>query len=546
MKSTCNFKAGNQLCIAVSIAIIVFAATLQRREQFALAFSQQKSNRPIRCLKGSASSPLNPSSSSSSQLWVANSNETAETTTTSTKRHTKSSNKNAKHKKSKKYNPNNSKNYKFNKKNTMGFNAAKLFNSQLTKCNTVSELLTSFMEQTSSKGGALDNGKGGSEGPEALATSSATHLAGAQKVNSVNFSTCLHRLARFASSNSNLYNSNNNSNEGDERKQVLSDPRFAMLVCSMAEMAADCNPGLTVGEGKALVDQWKVEDALLDSNLDLGVEMEMADDVLSDIVGMSSDDGGYKTKKSNDSTNSVLQGGNNIGERKAALANKIMKQLAAPTRKNVFSSRECSNVCWALAKLRMAPPSHAFALGRVVDAEDSNSEERNFSSVAEMSLDVLSSSLQVRMQLLEEARKRRMGGENAGGGSAWIPELSRLAGKVLDLIAVQIIQEYGSRNNNADDDNIDESNRKAAVFNPQEMASVLWAFAKAKRADDALFSAVAEELMRQTAYELKSGGGQGPKPQELSNTIWAFATAGIRGDTQVSTGAVVLFDTFST
>lgn len=47
-----------------------------------------------------------------------------------------------------------------------------------------------------------------------------------------------------------------------------------------------------------------------------------------------------------------------------------------------------------------------------------------------------------------------------------------------------------------------------------EMASVLWAFAKAKRADGALFGVVARELMRATEYELgRPGGGQGPKPQ---------------------------------
>ena len=48
------------------------------------------------------------------------------------------------------------------------------------------------------------------------------------------------------------------------------------------------------------------------------------------------------------------------------------------------------------------------------------------------------------------------------------------------------------------------------------MASVLWAFAKARRASGALFGVVAGELMRATEYELGSrGGGQGPKPQGM-------------------------------
>ena len=43
---------------------------------------------------------------------------------------------------------------------------------------------------------------------------------------------------------------------------------------------------------------------------------------------------------------------------------------------------------------------------------------------------------------------------------------------------------------------------------------MLWAFAKAKRGDSELFSVIANELMRQTEFELgREGGGQGPKPQ---------------------------------
>jgi hypothetical protein len=147
---------------------------------------------------------------------------------------------------------------------------------------------------------------------------------------------------------------------------------------------------------------------------------------------------------------------------------------------------------------------------------------RQFVSLDEMALDVISSTLQVRMQLFDEARKRKLGSSSNG---AWIPELSRLAGKVMDLIAVKIILDYGSRNDGGDGSGKEK-------FNPQEMASVLWAYAKSQRADDALFSIVAAELIRQTEYEL-GRGGQGPRPQELSNTIWAFATAGIRGEQQI-------------
>ncbi len=50
----------------------------------------------------------------------------------------------------------------------------------------------------------------------------------------------------------------------------------------------------------------------------------------------------------------------------------------------------------------------------------------------------------VRMKLYEEARNRG-GGGGATRGPSWIPELSRLAGRVFDLVAVRVIDDYASR-----------------------------------------------------------------------------------------------------
>ncbi len=49
-------------------------------------------------------------------------------------------------------------------------------------------------------------------------------------------------------------------------------------------------------------------------------------------------------------------------------------------------------------------------------------------------------------------------------------------------------------------------------FNPQEMASILWAFTKVQRGDGRLFGVVARELMRQTnagVVGVIGGGGGG-------------------------------------
>ena len=416
------------------------------------------------------------------------------------------------------------------KKRGAAFETLKVFNAKLTQCDNASELLACFMDQTSAKGNTDRYNDVGST----PITSAATHLAGAKKANSVNFSTCLHRLARFASNP-------NHSEEGDERKQTISDPRFALLLCSVAEMGARTDPSLSVLEGKAILDQWE-----LDSMMDIDEGMRLADDVLSDIVGMSP---GADKSRSDGVLSSHYDSSGSVGEieRRKQLAKEAMDQLSAPNKKSAFSSRECSNIVWALAKVRMAPPSNAFPLGRVVGIGDGNDDydknRRLFHSLDEMSLDILASSLKVRTQLLEEARKRKTGASGSSG--AWIPELSRLAGKIMDLFAVQIIQEYASRrrtdqNSASDEFNSDSiigvrnrGNRAPVSFNPQEMASALWAFAKSQRADSILFSAVAQELMRQTEL-MKKDGGMKPKPQEFSNTLWAFATSGIRGDAQVS------------
>ena len=249
----------------------------------------------------------------------------------------------------------------------------------------------------------------------------------------------------------------------------------------------------------------------------------------------------------------------------------------------------------------MAPPGNALPVGRAMisindpkamsqqegsmSSIQTNSKMKLFVSIEEMALDVLDSSLQVRRKLFEEARSRKKvrdgsvedSASSSGGGSggSWIPELSRLAGKVLDLIAVQIINEYGvrlrrsgswadsngvGRDATQHDNSSSVARTTSTAANSQEMASLLYAFAKAGRGDETLFSIVAQELMRQTSKaELEREGKRGPKPQgticnssfliyvyasahlhshgsldtEFSNTIWAFATAGVRGVAQV-------------
>lgn len=348
-----------------------------------------------------------------------------------------------------------------------------------------------------------------------LATSG-THLGGADKVNSVNFSTCLHRLARFASQNNQNRGNNHQQGRGqtgqsrdqdDGRKQVLSDPRFALLVCSLAELAAGISGDISVKDGNAVAQTWRAKvdlDKQFDNVADAS-ELEEADEVFASVVGQAVP-----------MLSSERSGALDSSER-VEIADEAMSQLSQ-SQKSPFTSREASNMCWALAKLRMAPPCTVYPLGRVAESSDDRIPMRQFVSSNEMALDVLSSSLKVRMAMFEHARSRKSGDGTSG---SWIPELSRLAGKIIDIIAVQIINDYYSRNAGSDVNGASRpavGRKKKSAFNPQEMASILWAFAKSKRGDERLFDIVAKELLRQTKIELEMGG-QGPKPQGASSFL---------------------------
>ena len=59
-------------------------------------------------------------------------------------------------------------------------------------------------------------------------------------------------------------------------------------------------------------------------------------------------------------------------------------------------------------------------------------------------------------------------------------------------------------------------------FKPQEVANMVWAFAKARVQAKVLYNAVAKIAVQE--------GLAGFTPQNLSNTAWAFATSGVRAE----------------
>lgn len=219
-----------------------------------------------------------------------------------------------------------------------------------------------------------------------------TKMAGGGALNSVNFSTALHRMARFC------------SYDRDTRKKTLMDPRFALFLSSLTEAMA----------------------------------------------GM-------------DYTASLSDYQDTIANRK-----KVGKSLS-------FNSRECSNIAWAIAKIKLAPPASALPV---------DLSEKQINTMVE-------TSLKCRSQVLEGARERQQ---------LWIPTLSLLSGRLLDTISYT-------------------SSKSTSGLNTQESANLLWSLATAQRSEKDVFENISSFLVENLTIDTK--------PQEFSNSIWAFGKTGI-------------------
>ena len=319
-----------------------------------------------------------------------------------TKNHKTSKTKNP----TKHYNNNNNHQRKRNgKKNSSKINErllqAKAINQKLIQLQSAQEVLEYFISMGGAKG-----------------------KAGGNVFNSVNFSTCFHRLARFATfvdySKKNNHNHNNNKEKrfisaDEQRKMILADPRMAILISSLSE---------------ALVEP---------------------------------------------STNQNL----------------------------IFNNRELANLGWAIAKIKLAPPSNIYPIIRPIEAKKAANEDKytKYVTMDEMNSDILETSLKVRQQVFEVAKERN-DKKGAVVQSKWIPTMSQLSGKLLDNLASQSLVILSK-------------------FNSQELANLLYAFASAGRADAYFFDQLANQLVeninKSSMIKQSRNGGESsrPKPQEF-------------------------------
>jgi hypothetical protein len=119
------------------------------------------------------------------------------------------------------------------------------FIAQQTVCANAARLLLACMERASS---SLPNNGGDGSGGGAIARSALTHLAGACRVNSANYSTCLHRLARATLVVRTIMTVMAESQSGAEEGQGAVGPAICHAGVPAVEMACGVDPGTLVLE----------------------------------------------------------------------------------------------------------------------------------------------------------------------------------------------------------------------------------------------------------------------------------------------------------
>ena len=349
------------------------------------------------------------------------------------------------------------------------FTEAKALNQKLLNAESSRVLLDVFLS------------KGGARG-----------MAGGGVISSVNYSTALHRLARFASyiDYSKINNQSKQqmkSRKGvnrleEQRRQVLADPRFAIFIASLCEALAGVEP---------YTNEQQRTDVLLFQSREL-----------SNIAWA-------------------------VAKLKVAAPSYACPIIRSDSCKDQSEIKEEKSIC---------------------------ESKIEFSSINEMEDDLISTAKKVRMLVLEVAKQRQGSTlDKSVKVISWIPTLSELSAKLLDYIACQSLdvtddfnpQEIAnllwafSTAGRADKklfdvlgnqlvslkERVNQTNKNGDIIRqpyPQEYSNSIWAFASA-----GISGSSQRNLIRFTADTLDENNGEIVsrfKPQELSNTAWGIAT----------------------
>eukprot|EP00536_Pseudo-nitzschia_multiseries_P003502 jgi/Psemu1/64177/estExt_Genemark1.C_540102 len=350
-----------------------------------------------------------------------------------------------------------------------------------------------------------------------------SYLAGGGKMSTVNFSTSIHRIARHLT----LYTSKNKP--GNERSQILSDPRFALLICSMSEALLDgaekvdshykpaMNKNNQSPSGKVLFGArelsnivWAIAKInIAPPNSVVPVDIDNAEILLREkskivrslIFDIAKQRASSGSSSSASSASSWIPA---LSELCGALVDAVSAKALDLDPKR-FQQQELSNLMWASATTQR-PSESVFEY--VVSSIIASAEQRK------------------RVKLCNENNpnnKDSIKNEKGAVPQEWSIPLWVLAKSGTDLGHEEELLPFVN-------DMMDNEPGFLERFKPQELSNSVWAAAtiisKRPQAAKGAASDAALGILRHTSRELVRRKGEGYKTQELANSAWAMATLG--------------------
>ena len=372
-----------------------------------------------------------------------------------------------------------------------------LFNKQIMQQETAQDLLNVL----ASRKGALSS------------------VAGGGKLSTVNISTSIHRLARHMTQ----YTSKNKP--GNDRSQILSDPKFALLICSTAEALLDGaeetgsigrNSSKRQFEARNLANvAWAIAkiniappDTVIPVDLDNAESLlrEKSEHVRSIILDIAKQRATSSSASSSSSSSWIPA----LSELCGLLIDTVsVKALELDPKR--FQQQELSNLMWSLATAQR-PNERVFEF--VVNSIVASAEQRK--------RDVKSNETNP----LHSRGSHNTNNKNGDGllvPQEWSIPLWVLAKSGVDLGHEEELLPFVK-------DMMDNEPGFLERFKPQELSNSVWAAAtiisKRPQVAEGDASDAALGILRHTSRELIRRDGDGYKTQEVTNHAWAMATLG--------------------
>ena len=331
---------------------------------------------------------------------------------------------------------------------------------------------------------------------------------GGGKMSTVNFSTSIHRIARHVT----LYNSKNQP--GNDRSKILSDPRFALLMCSMAEALLDGAEKTDFHERKPFGAReianiaWAIAKInIAPPNSVMPIDTASAASLLrekSEIVRSAIFDVAKQRASTGSSLSSSTSSWIPTLSELCGLMVDTMSEKAMELGSKRFQQQELSNLIWALATVQR-PNQDVFEF--VVKSIVASAEDRK----------------QRTMHNKNSSQSKNVGNQRDLTPQEWSIPLWVLAKSGTDLGHEEELLPYI-------DEMMENENGFLERFKPQELTNSVWAVAtiisKRRQRAKGAASDAALGILRHTTREIIRRQGEGYKTQELTNHAWAMATLG--------------------